>query len=210
MKEQGEITKNHENDWNIVDIQFDFKNIRLFELAKKRNKAMKKGDDEKRRQVENQIIKAYDDEYLIPIKAYVIFESEEGYLRSLRISFTRIWCYSYADNEIKGHKLHLENTQEPSNIHFENQYLSTLEYAIRILIAVIMLIIIISLGAFLLFYIRRKNSFSRHYPIVDCDLLTQIYSSPKVLENYALMEYHNINMIGMTRKALLQSSTSNL
>lgn len=74
-----------------------------------------------------------------------------------------------------------------------------------------MIVFVVGFGTLLLFMTQRfEDTINRQFPDVDCDVLTRSYFGEKMLEHYALLEYHNMEVIGITRETLLQLSTSNL
>jgi hypothetical protein len=100
--------------------------------------------------------------------------------------------------------------------------LSNLNYAIRYIIALLIIALVVSLGVGLLFMTQKlKDTMNRQFPEVDCDVLTKSYFGQDMLEHYALLEYHNMREVsggyesgefvgGIPRETLLKLSTSNL
>lgn len=106
----------------------------------------------------------------------------------------------------------MEGTQEPSNIHWENLQLKGFEYASRIIIAILIILVIAGIGAFILIKLEHfKERLHLQFPEVECEVLTETYpEDQELLKEYAILEYHNMNELGMTDEALLELSTSNL
>ena len=67
-----------------------FRSSKILKLATKRGLAIKNKDDENRLRIENKIVKTYNEKFVRPLKAYVIFEKEEGYQRALRMTYKRV------------------------------------------------------------------------------------------------------------------------
>jgi hypothetical protein len=62
--------------------------------------------------------------YCKPTEALIIFETEEGYQRALRMNYTRICCFSFTDYYIEDIGFSTETMQEPSNLIWDNAYKS--------------------------------------------------------------------------------------
>ncbi|CAI2370510.1 unnamed protein product [Moneuplotes crassus] len=221
LREEEPSIADDDNLLGIVDIQFTFKHYRLIPLMIKRGKAILDENDSKRKEIEKKILYEYSSDYTTPIEAYIIFENEEAYQRSLRMNYTRVCCFDFTEHHINVQKVATTKSKEfdfsiktviqPTNIRYENKHKSRWESFARWIVAITIIGIVMVIGFTLLLITQQtKGLLNRSYPEIDCELLSESYASKAMLLKFAVTEWYNIHDQGISRESILKLSTSNL
>ncbi|CAI2370761.1 unnamed protein product [Moneuplotes crassus] len=221
LKDERPAMADDDSLLDIVDIQFTFKHYRLIPLMVQRGRAIWDENTIRRKEIENKILYEYSSSFTTPIEAYIIFENEEAYQRSLGMNNTRICCFNFTEHHINVQKVATTKTKEydfsirtviqPTNIKYENKHKSRMESFFRWIIAIFIIGIVMVIGFSLLFLTQQtKDLLRRSYPEVDCELLAESYSSESMLLRFAVSEWYNIDEQGISRESILKLSTSNL
>jgi hypothetical protein len=108
-----------------VDVIFAFKNSMMINTLIKRGQYIMNSKNKELIEIEHQLNKTFEeqgDELSEPVRAYIIFQDEEGYQRAIHLTKQTICCRDSAEMEWHGKPLYFKAAPEPSNIMWENQY----------------------------------------------------------------------------------------
>jgi hypothetical protein len=131
----------------IVDAVFAFKNSEVLALLTKRGEHLIDANQDKVKEVETEIdrlIEKRGDDIWEPVKAYITFADEEGYLRAVNLVSKVEFCMTRADLTLYGEPLYFKPAPEPSNILWESQYVAPLTKYFRSFVtySIILLILV--------------------------------------------------------------------
>jgi hypothetical protein len=77
---------------------------------------------QKHEEAADRMLKNYSENMFEPVKAFITFANEEGYLRAMNVAKRVEWCISRTDVTLYGHPIYFKPAPEPSNIIWEDQY----------------------------------------------------------------------------------------
>jgi hypothetical protein len=109
----------------VADVHLLFFNKTLLKKLAKRGSAIFSEKPEQQRNAEKEIKKDILQNWenlVVPREAYIIFSNEESYQRAVNLEVTRVCCFEKSEVEWHGTPVSFSNTQEPSNIIWENKY----------------------------------------------------------------------------------------
>ncbi|CDW91332.1 UNKNOWN [Stylonychia lemnae] len=179
----------------IVDVVFAFKSSVIIRKLMDRGTYIMSSEQDKIIKVEQEldnILTEKQEEFSEPVRAYIIFQDEEGYQRACHMSKQTVCCQDRADHYWYGKPVYFKAAPEPSNIMWENQYwpfwLKTFRKISTFLIVVLILLVQVSF----MFLITKKNvQFQSKYPIVDCHDIKQVYGDN--LQKFAILQWHDFS-----------------
>jgi len=109
----------------IVDAVFAFKNSELTRMLAARGKHIISAESEKQIKLDLEIKKYIErnkESLSTPVKAFVTFQNEEGYLRAVHLTKIKRFSTTTAEKYWFGSPLYFKAAPEPSNILWENIY----------------------------------------------------------------------------------------
>lgn len=164
----------------IANISFAFDNDDMIELLEKRGTAICNNKEEEKVKIEKKIDelhKSKSEELSRPVKAFITFETQEGYERAIR----------YKEN---GRKT-LKPAVEPTNIIWENTHFTKTAKFTRTLVVIGIIVILMVLAFFLFILIKRGlvNN-SRKYLSLNCDEFNENIPSDDTRLKYGISDYY--------------------
>ena len=137
----------------VADIQFSYKNGSLINLLKKRGEHVKNNNWPALKKINEELDKIKTKEYqnlIVPVGAFVTFESEEGLQR----------CLTLKDKEsqvtVLGRKPEIKEAPEPTNIIWENRQFSFVQRFLRAILAVAVIAILLSISFSIIVSLKSK------------------------------------------------------
>ena len=192
------------NDIRIANIFFAFDNPKLMKLLMERGKYIISEEQDKEDELDEKIDNLKNDEresFIVPVTAFITFETQEGYERALRFEGTRKWCKVVADHEFMNKPLIFQAAVEPTNIIWENRHFTQNEQFWRTVI-VRAIVVAIMVGVFILFFVLKIQvaENNQKYPPVDCERQLEVYGTYDNMKYYAFFEWYQMYDIKTIQK----------
>ena len=170
----------------ICQLCFSFDCRDVIKLLSQRGDALKSGQVEKAREIEEKLKDIKDDAYEKmgrPKSAFVIFNQEEAAQRALRVQNKEILFYNKS--------LKFKQPPEPSDIIWENRNISNTTKLIRTII-VSLIITIFLIIVFIVIYWLKRITGPDIFGDINCQKVEQIYKTDDMLLRYAVKEWYSL------------------
>ena len=146
-------------DIRIANIFFAFNNAELVSLLRKRGEFIVQANEGKEKEIDERISALKDakrDDFVIPIAAFITFNSQEGYERAIRFKGEKRFCSKKsAEVEFMDRPLIMKPAPEPTNIIWENRSVKKKTRYMRTA-GVTAIVIVIMLLVFYVFFIMKR------------------------------------------------------
>ena len=140
----------------------------------------------------NKKIESKGDYFSEPVRAYIIFQDEEGYQRACHMEKQTVCCKTRTEVEWHGKPLYFKAAPEPSNIMWENQFWPKSIKYFRITINLLIIVLMLFLQVTFMFIINKKSvQMQSHYPLVDCNDVKSVFADD--LQKFAVIQWDDIN-----------------
>jgi hypothetical protein len=147
------------------------------------------------RQVEKQISELKDSKFndlTRPISAFITFEEEDAYLLALEFNqqFSLTGKLLPAKAQLLGEGLYFEKATEPTNIIWENRFLTKRQRFSRSIKVAFIILILVLVSFSIIFTCKSfSTAFTQKYPQVECAPLETTYGN--LMEKWAAKEFDN-------------------
>lgn len=167
----------------IANISFAFDNYEIINLLEKRGAAIVNRKEKQQLEIEEkleEIRRQKADEVSRPVKAFITFETQEGYERAKKIK--------------KDNLNVLKSAVEPTNIIWENMHYTKSAKIVRTIV-VVLIIVLLMILTFVLFIVikrslvRNNNSFLS----LNCDNFDEQITDPDKRLRYAMIDYYGFH-----------------
>jgi len=176
-----------EEKCDIQDIQFAYNNHKLISLLKKRGRAITNCKFDDMRSYDkaiSELVKEKEAYDLLtrPVCAFITFKSDDGYSEALSYSKKLQWYEKKNVEEDFEHEMILNSdpyftaATEPTNIIWENRHIKGINFASRVVGAMLISAFMLGLSFFLIIYFKRTEiEFKNKFPNINCDAIFEVY-----------------------------------
>jgi hypothetical protein len=210
LRDEFEKMLTQRSDQNVqishIHLEFDHKDI--YSMLEERGQFIKDGDHDLSDEIETSIIEYIEQnnsQVTTPKEVFITFETEES--MNLALEYIK---NKESRREWNGKKLKFKIADEPSNIEYFNKYQSKPYLMVKKVIVLFALFGFLAFICYIIFsFMDNVNMLNRIFPQVNCeDVLNE--SNEEMLDNYAMIEYHNYKTSNKTDESMMQINTDNL